>query len=372
MKIGVDFRMAGVFNSGIGRYVLELLKQELKQAAGDRFVIFYHPDDSDSADLARLKKFSNVSFVPVPIRHYSLAEQTRLAKILRAHKLDVVHFPNFNVPISYPGPFAVTIHDLVHHKLKGHKKVFPWAFWAYKFVIGHAARRAKAVIAVSQASKNDIEKFLGTPAEKIKVIYEGSSLMPQSPQAVKAVKDKYFISRPYFLFVGTLERKKNIPWLAQGFNQFLQSTGLDMDLVIAGKADPHYPNIRPQALSMARPGHLVFTDFVSDAELAALYQGAYAFVNPSSLEGFGLPGIEAMSFGRPLVVANCEVFNEIYDNAALYFEPDKLSDLVSQLQLIARDKQFYLQMQKTSHSRAAYFSWEKAAEQTLNLLRSIK
>lgn len=369
MKIGIDFRMGGNFNSGIGRYVLELLRHELPQSPQDEFIIFFHPANSDLHDLEALKKFSNAKLVAAPVRHYSWAEQVKLAKIFAAQNLDIMHFPNFNLPLNYRGPFAVTIHDLVHHKLKGHKKTWPWAFWAYKFVISRAASKAKAVIAVSQASKDDIVKFLRVPKEKITVIYEGSSLEPQSQEILQAVKNKYFIKRPYFLFVGTLERKKNIPALARSFDQFLKSSGLDIDLVIAGKADPHYPHIRSQALSITHAKNLVFTDFVSDAELAALYQGAYAFVSASSLEGFGLPGIEAMGFGLPLLVANCEVFNEIYDNAALYFNPEDSGDLVNQLKLITQDKQFYQQMRQKSLNRSVYFDWQKAAKETLQVIK---
>jgi len=365
MRIGFDFRMGGSINSGIGRYVFELLKHVAAADPGISYVVFYNERNVDEADLAVLKSFANIELVATRARHYSLAEQTTFLRELNRHNLDLVHFPNFNVPVGYKRPYVVTIHDMVHHKISGHKPSRLLHFQAYKYIIRSAAHRARTIITVTEVSKQEIIHYLGVPSEKIRVIAEAPSLEKASLEQVEEVKKKYFLSRPYFLFVGTLERKKNVVTLARGFDEFMDKHKLNVDLVIAGKPDRHYPEIKHQALDIRHRDHIVFTDYVADKDLAALYQGAYAFVTASLHEGFGLPGVEAMQFGLPLLAANTKVFNEVYDDAAIYFDPESEDDIAENMYLLARDPKFHEQLQEKSFRRAQLFSWEEAAAQTL-------
>ncbi len=371
MRIGFDFRMGGSINSGIGRYVFELLKHLAAADPGISYVVFYNERNVDQADLNVLTDFSNIKLVATRARHYSLAEQTTFLREINRHKLDLFHFPNFNAPVGYRRPYLVTIHDMVHHKISGRKPSRWLHFQAYKYVIRSAAERARAIITVTEVSKQDIMHYLGVPAEKIRVIPEAPSLEAVSPEFTDAVKKKYFLSRPYFLFVGTLERKKNVVTLARGFDEFIEKYKLNVDLVIAGKADPHYPEIRHQALDVKHRDRIVFTDFVGDQDLAALYQGAYAFVTASLHEGFGLPGVEAMQFGVPLLSANTPVFNEVYDDAAIYFDPLSVADIAEHMNILARDPQFHEQMQNKSFERAQLYNWRATAAKTLDLYREI-
>lgn len=371
MNIGIDGRMLGNRHGGIGRYVLELTRHILAIDNNNQYVLFISPKTVDQSDLQELKQFSNLTIIPVNARHYSLAEQITFLKILNRCNLDLVHFPNFNVPLFYKKPFVVTIHDLVHHKISGAKKSHFFHFLAYKKIIQSAATRARAIITVSEYSKRDIAKILGQPLEKIIVTYEGLSLKDEvTEQQLADVRRKFLLDRPYFLFVGVLERKKNIVNLTRGFDIFIKKFGLNMDLVIAGKADKHYPEIKHQAMDIKSQDRLVFTGYIDDADLAGLYKGAYAFVSASLHEGFGLPGAEAMSFGLPLAVSNIAVFNEIYDNAAVYFNPLDPNDIAEKLRLLASDTDFYRQTQSKSLARSALFDWAKTAQETINVYQA--
>jgi glycosyltransferase involved in cell wall biosynthesis len=201
-------------------------------------------------------------------------------------------------------------------------------------------------------------------------VYEAGTLKDQSEGLVEKVKKQFLLHRPYFLFVGTLERKKNIAALAQGFDKLLDANKLGVDLVFAGKADRHYPEEKFKALAIKHRDHLVFTGYIDDEVLAALYQGAHAYVNASVHEGFGLPGVEAMRFGIPLAVANSPVFNEVYDDAAVYFNPQDAGDIAEKLRLLASDQQFYEQQQEKAIARGRLFSWERAARETLKILHA--
>jgi glycosyltransferase involved in cell wall biosynthesis len=196
-------------------------------------------------------------------------------------------------------------------------------------------------------------------------------LDPVDQEHVARIKQRFLLERPYFIFVGTLERKKNIVTLTKAFDLFIEKTKLDLDLVIAGKGDKHYPDIKFQALEIKHRNRLVFTDFVSNDDLAALYQGAYAFISASLHEGFGLPGVEAMQFGLPILASNTEVFNEVYDNAGIYFDPLDINDIAEKMALVARDPQFHRQLQQKSLDRGQLFDWDKPAEQTLAVYESI-
>ena len=366
MTIGIDLRIVGNSQGGIGRYALEITRALLLLQPEHNFVLFYNAKTMAADDLQILSGRQNVRLVETQARHYSLAEQTSFYRLLSKQNLDLMHFPNFNVPLLYNKPFVVTIHDMVHHKISGAKKTHALHFYAYKKVIEHAAKAAKKIITVSAYSKTDIINYLGVPAEKIEVIYEGISAHTQaSEERVREIKNQYLLHKPYFMFVGVLERKKNLVNLTRGFDLFLTKYKLGMDLVVVGKIDKHYPEIKHHAMDIAHKNNLVFTGHVSDQELAALYSGAYAYVNASAYEGFGLPGVEAMAFGLPLAVSNIETFNEIYDNAAVYFNPDDLEDIAEKMHLLARDKQFYEQRQRNSLARAAEFDWRKAAYETL-------
>ncbi len=368
MNIGIDFRMGGVRHGGIGRYALELLKAELEQDKADKFFVFYN-DNVATEDLDTLNQHLNVELIKTSARHYSFAEQTSFLRILNNTPVDVVHFPNFNHPILYKKPFVVTIHDMVHEKLSGHKKSRWPQFKAYRMEMRHAVMGSRAIIVPSEYSSKEVLEYYPSVEGKIKIIHEGVTLAEQTPDFITKVKEQFLLFRPYFLFVGTLERKKNIVMLARGFDQLIEKFNLNVDLVFAGKTDLHYPEEKEKVLSVKHKDHIVFTGFVEDKVLAALYGGAHAYVNASLHEGFGLPGVEAMHFGLPLAVSNTPVFNEIYDDAAVYFDASDPEDIAEKLRLLAQDKQFYELRQDKSLARSRFFDWERAAKETLSVLR---
>jgi len=372
MRIGVDMRMLGSRHGGIGRYVFELAAHILEIDTTNTYFLFYNTKNSEPEDIQFFKKFTNVVFVATTIRHYSLAEQTSFLYLLNRCDLDLVHFPNFNVPAYYTKPYVVTIHDMVHHKIGGAKKSHYFHFLAYKRIIEQAAKNARAIITVSEYSKKDISHFLGTKPEKIHVLYEGTSLPATvSGQDVENVKRKWLLRKPFLLFVGVLERKKNLKMLTRALDVLIKKFHHDIDLVIVGKVDSHYPDIRYKALDITYKDHLVFTGYVGDTDLAALYKAAYGYVSASLHEGFGLPGVEAMKFGLPLAVSNIEVFNEIYDDAAIYFNPLDTDDIAEKLNLMVRDTQYHQKMQEKSFRRGQLFDWKKTAEGTLEIYNQI-
>ncbi len=368
--------MGGSLNAGIGRYSFELLNgiiEVLKKAGlSDQYqlVVFYHEQNNSPLDIQILTNLG-VELVPANFRHYSFAEQWWFPRLLQKQNLDLMHFPNFNVPILYRGPYVVTIHDVVHHALSGHKKSRYYKFIAYKLIINQAVKRAQRVLTVTNAAKKEIEAVLSVPSQKIVVTYEAPNRYQGEVTDFETLKQRYLLSRPYILFVGTLERKKNLVNLAKGFDILISKYKFDLDLVIAGKNDSHYPEIREQILNIRHRDNIVLTGFVSDSEQAGLYQNAFAFATASLFEGFGLPGLEAMEYGLPVLAANTDVFNEVYDDAAIFFDGNNPEDIAEKMHLLVNDQPFYELMQKKSLERSAEFDWQTTAKQTVKVYNQI-
>ncbi len=364
MNIGFDFRMGGVAHGGIGRYSFELLKNLLAYSTSDNFYIFLNTKTQSKEEISELSGYKNAIIIEANFRHYSLEEQLYFPSLIKKYGIHLMHFPNFNVPIRYKEPYVVTIHDMTHHKISGHKRKNLLYFYGYKYVIETAVKKSKKIITVSESSKRDIQQIFSIDDDKIRVTYEGVNCTLVTQDKVDKIRSNLLLSRPYFLFVGVLERKKNIQKLTEAFDLFIEKYGLDIDLVIAGKEDPHYPEIKSNALSVKNRHRIVFTGFVSNEELSALYQGAYAFVTTSLHEGFGLPGLEAMARSVPVIASNTDTFNEIYDDGALFCDPLDIEDIASKMHLLARDPQFYEVRQKKSLARASFFSWQETAKAT--------
>ncbi|HMR55242.1 MAG TPA: glycosyltransferase family 1 protein [Candidatus Doudnabacteria bacterium] len=367
MTIGFDFRMGGSVNAGIGRYSFELLCVMLDLNRGKhKFIVFYNESATNGEDIKVLRN-KGAQLVVANFRHYSLSEQIFFPRLLNEYKLDLIHFPNFNVPVLYSGRYIVTIHDLVHHKISGHKKARYHKFLAYKFIVERAIKNAEKVISVTEAAKEEILSFIPTDPNKIAVTYEAPNRYQGQSISFEKIASQYLLTRPYLLFVGTLERKKNLINLVKGFDKFISKYKFDMDLVIAGKVDPHYPEIRTQMLQIKHRDNLVFTGFIPNDVQATLYKNAFAFITASMHEGFGLPGLEAMEYGIPVLAANTKVFNEVYDNAAIFFDGTNTDDIAEKIHILVNDQPFYERMQKKSLERSVEFDWQLTARKTLTI-----
>lgn len=364
MKIGLDMRMADP-EYGIGRYSLEMAKAILDADHDNRYVLFVR--DVMKFRKAGFEQYSNARLVKADFRHYSFAEQFAFPLTILRQQLDLMHFMNFNVPLAMrflPIKFVVTIHDVVHIRLPGNKTRRAFHRLAMRMVLNSAARDSKRIITVSQFSKKEIVEVLKVPAYKIDVIYEAAVPQAANESEVIAARQHYGITKPYIIFIGVLERKKNLLALAQGFDVLKEKYQLNIQLVIVGKKDIHYPEITAAVKGVTYGKDIILTGMVSDKEKFALLKGARAFVSASLFEGFGLPGLEAMSMGLPLVVSNTEVFNEVYDNGAIYFDALDPQDIAQKIHFILNDEKYRSQVANNAYMRAQIYSWQKAAQQT--------
>ncbi|MBU6447580.1 glycosyltransferase family 4 protein [Patescibacteria group bacterium] len=364
MRIAIDLRMAGG-DYGIGRYGLELTGRILDLDRENTYMLLVRNPDEFRQYAGR----KNVTVIRADYPHYSMREQVAFYWLLRRLKPDLVHFINFNVPIFYNRPFVVTVHDLIHHRMPGNKKSRILHRAAYKAIIRHAIMASKRIITVSNFSRDEILRYYQVQKNKISVVYEAATVQPVSDSDIAQVRQKFGIGKPYIIFVGVMERKKNVLALAAAFDILKDDYSQNIQLVLAGREDRHYPEIIRQVSEIRYKKDLILTGVVGDKDKYALYKGADAFVSASLFEGFGLPGVEAMSVGTPLAVSNIEVFNEIYDNGAIYFDPKNPRDIAQKINLLMSDRKYRELISNNAFQRAKDFSWEKAARETLSIYK---
>src|SRR3989338_915102 len=375
MKIVFDARMFG-HSFGIGVYTRELISRLPIQGRDHQFTFLVRPADETYIREHIVKGAKNVRLVPTKISHYSWAEQLVLPLLLMRLNAQVVHFPNFNVPIFYNGDFVVTVHDMVHHKIFGHRRDSWYKHLAYRWVMKRALFGSRAVIAVSKFSKQEILQFYpDMPARKIYTVAEGVGPefnREELPGEIYTLREKYGIKQPYILFVGVWEVKKNLPCLATVFEK-LAARHSDLQLVLAGKEDPWHPEVREQVEAAAGKykDRLIAPGFVENEDMPALFRQAEVYVNASPNEGFGLPGVEAQACGTPVAVADTDVFREVYGQAAHYFnfrEVDYATKVIDGL-LLNHSKRMDLKF--LGFEQAKLYSWEDTVDKTLQIYEAL-
>jgi glycosyltransferase involved in cell wall biosynthesis len=280
---------------------------------------------------------------------------------------------NYGMPWFTPCPRVLTLHDAIDQvyytrRAKGRERWRPSAIRT-RLIHWIARHRAHRVITVSEHAKGDIVRFLRVPARRVSVVYEAADPhfhRPVDPREVAACRVKYELRRPYFLFLGGWEQRKNVPFLLRAF----AATRLpEVELVLAGGKDEQ--RAAPSALAdeLGCADRLRLLGFVPECDLPALYAGAIAFVYPSEYEGFGLQVCEAMAVGCPVLVARVTSLPEVAGTGGETFVLDDPDELTSLLRRVATDERFRANLATRARARSAFFSWEKAASETVGVYR---
>lgn len=387
MRTVFDSRLYGTKHGGIGRYTKELIKQLLKIDQKNQYVFLVY-SEKDAERLQRLAltaKNDRIKTLVFPYRWYTFGEQWRLPRLLKKMRPDLVHFPHFNVPIHYHGKFIVTIHDLIiHHFPDERATTLPkWLYQiklaAYHRTIKHAVRGSEMIIVPSEFTKQDISRFYPIDPEKIKVIYEapiGANSKLEIQNSKLQLKIKNLTN--YILYVGSAYPHKNLERLIAAFKILKQKNNSDLQLVLVGKIDYFYQRLHRSVnnnLTRLVGGQafqqfnndIIFYGHASDCELTALYQKASLFVFPSLHEGFGLPPLEAMSHGLPVVAANATCVPEICGNAAIYFDPADVDDMAAKIWQVYQDKNQQEKLRQFGFEQIKKYSWDECARETLQI-----
>lgn len=372
MRIGIDCRIYSSNFTGIGRYTHELVQNLIKindeKKRPHEFILFFNNPEYKNYEPPN----PSVKKVLVDAQHYSMKEQIKFLFILRKQKLDFTHFPHFNLPIFYRRPYMVTIHDLTLSLFPGRKMNKWYHRFAYNIVIKNAVKHAVKIIAVSNNTKEDIINHLNVPEEKIEVIYHGISekfTLLDDPKITEKTLKKFQIEKDFLLYTGVWRDHKNLPRLIKAFSILKNEKYLDLSLVITGKPDPCYPEVKDTVKKLNLQQDVIFTGQVSDEELVHLYNAARIYVFPSLYEGFGFPPLEAMKCGTPVAASKASSIPEICgENNAIFFDPYDINDMADKIAMLYKDADMQTKLIENGIARACKFSWDITAEKTYDTI----
>lgn len=369
MRIGIDARLYSSSFTGIGRYVHELIEHLLKIDRKNQYVLFFNNP--------RFEEFSspckNAEKILAASPHYSSAEQLHFWRVLNRSSLDLMHFTHFNAPILYRRPSIVTIHDLTLSLYPGKKMTGSLPRLAYHATIRSVVKRAKRVIAVSENTKHDLARLLRADPEKIRVIYEGVN--PQFHQIedrglINRFCEKTGLVKPYILYTGVWRSHKNLVNLIRAFGILKNKYKFGGWLVITGKEDPWYPEVKQAVRDEKLGGAVRFTGLIPDEDLVLLYNGALLYILPSLYEGFGLPALEAFACGVPVCAARSSSLPEICgEGNAVFFDPHSTEDMAEKIASVYNNEARMAELRERGLARVKDFSWKRMAEETLKVYR---
>jgi len=383
MKIGIDARFYGPIGKGLGRYTQEVVDNIIMINEADSegqfdFVIFLSPDNFDEF----ISESSRVKKVLLDVPWYSWSEQFKMPFYIWREHLDLIHFPHFNIPIFTPTKFVMTLHDLILTHFPtvraSTKSNFVYRFknLAYRLVMKVAINRAKRIITVSEFTKRDIIYNFPKAVSKIVVTYEGVANLKRGRDSLFVAKldsqetlEKYHLGNNFLLYVGNAYPHKNLEALIRAFVQ-MRTDIPDLKLVLVGKEDFFYSRIHDFARSLNLwqkenvNSPIVFPGYVPDSQLEVIYQAARAYVFPSLYEGFGLPPLEAMAKGCPVLSSDRASLPEILGKAAVYFNPEDDDDLVVKVEQILSDDNFRQEMITRGLEKVKEYSWWECARET--------
>ena len=364
MHVLFDGRM--INNTGIGRIVQNFSK--FLFSTKDIAVTFllndvYNTSCFDNPNV----KFKKLD-VAIPI--YSLSEQLLLPFEISKLKPDLIHFPHFNLPILESHPFIVTINDLIYY-------LFPEAcpsklkHFCARYMISRATQKAKKIITISQYSKYDLLRHLKISEKKITVIYPGVDNDIYHPvedeKMLEKCRSKYGINKKFIFYTGNHEPRKNLIPLIKAFSQLKNID--DYQLVIGGKIDPRRKDLYKFSEELVLKNNLIFTNFIDENDLVLLYNMAEAFVFPSLYEGFGLPPLEAMACGTPVICSNTSSLPEVVGDAALLFNPTDTQEIKQTIEDVLENNDLRNNLIEKGKNRASSFKWSEAVKNFIQLYK---
>ncbi|MFC1687810.1 glycosyltransferase family 4 protein [Patescibacteria group bacterium] len=375
MRIGIDARFYGTTGKGLGRYTQKLIEYLERFDQENEYVILLRKENWDQYTPHN----NNFHKVLADYQWYTLQEQIQFPRLLSQQKLDLVHFPHFNVPVFFKGKFIVTIHDLIltHYPTIRASTLSPILYMfkhrAYKYVITKAVKKAQKILTVSEFTKNDIIKhFHLTDPSRVAVTYEGVDIPNDiiSNDEKDNLLKRFTITKPYVLYVGNVYPHKNLEKFIKAFKDII-TRDKDLLFVLVGKEDYFFKRLRAQVERTDLSKNIVFTGFVTDSELFTLYANARLFVFPSLYEGFGLPPLEAMSAGTPVVASRATSIPEVCGDAAVYFDPNNIYDMIQSVERVLTDEALRQNLIQNGKKRIQDFHWDTMARETLDVYQTI-
>lgn len=366
MRIGIDARLVYYSRAGIGQYILNLAGWLAQIDGANEYVLLQ--SRKDSTTIVERANFRRVSLW-TPSHHRF--EQHALPAEIAHLGLDLLHSPDFIPPFRANCRTVITVHDLAFLL---YPQFLTRESARYYGQIDQAVRQADHIIADSESTRRDILRMLGTPPDKVSVVYLAANPLYRPiplAQARQRVAEKFGLSGDFILSVGTIEPRKNLPTLLRAYRQLLDAYKLDVGLALAGGEGWLYAEIPSLVRRLRLTGRARFLGRVPDEDLLHLYNAAGMVAHPALYEGFGLPPLEAMACGTPVVVSNASSLPEVVGGAGLLIEPEGVDAWAAALWRVFCDDDLRDELSQKALARSRRFSWERAARHTLRIYEQV-
>lgn len=367
MRIGIDARLPAYSQGGISTYVSRLVETLLEIDRADEFTVFQ--SRKQRAPLVKDPRLRVRSLWTPPHHRW---EQATLPLELLPRRLDVLHSPDFVPPFRRRGPSVITVHDLAFRRYPETKTGDSLRYYDQT---DRAVREADGIIAVSETTRDDLEELMGVDPARVDVVHHGVDPFYrelEDQEVVRRFCRDRGLPESFLLWVGTMEPRKNLACLFRAFKALEGRLPEDRALlVLAGPKGWRYEETERVFASLGIAGRTCFFGPATEAELLLLYNAAWAFAFPSLYEGFGLPPLEAMACGTPVVASSAPAMPEVLGDAALYFDPQDHRTLAEHLERLCEEPALRLRLRRTGFETARRYRWGDAARRTLGVYRRV-
>ena len=366
MRIGIEAQRIFRKNKhGMDYVVLQEIKEIQKMDAKNEYFVFVAPGEDRC-----LEDSKNVHIIEIGGNFYPLWEQFTLPKAIKELNLDMLHCTSNTAPIRCKIPLILTLHDIIflEPRDKSNKSLYQNLGWFYRrLVVPRILRKCQYIITVSNFEKNNIISKLNIPQERIRMIYNGYNEWFKPTQDTDQVYKKYIEDLGYFFFLGNTDPKKNTERTLIAYSMYLEKSDVKRKLLMAdldkGYLDDiiernHIENIRD---------YIVMPGYIVNSDLPYIYNNAFAFLYTSLRESFGIPLLEAMACGTPVITSNTSSMPEIGGTDAILVNPESPEEIAEKMLLLEKDDQYYKKQEEYGIIRAKLFSWRLTAESLLNV-----
>lgn len=372
MKIAIEAqRIFRRDKHGMDFVILETLKELQKQDDGNIYYVFVAPGEDRCLD-----ESDNLHIIELRCPTYPLWEQVALPLAVRQHKVDLLHCTSNTAPLWCSVPLVLTLHDIIYLEPRQHRSpsFYQELGWYYrKWVVPRILKKCKKIITVSHFECHRIREALHLPNKQITAVYNGYNLhfSPHNNLNHKII-DKYINQEGFIFFLGNTDPKKNAARTLKAYALYLSTSNVKRPLLIADLKEEYIDAILQQENITEIKKHLFYPGYIANQDLATLYNAAFAFLYPSLRESFGIPMLEAMACGTPIIAGNTSAMPEVAGKEAILVDPNIPQDIANAILQLENDADFYQQQVTYGLERVKHFSWKKTADEYVKIYKGIQ
>ena len=370
MRIGIEAqRIFRTNKHGMDYVVLEEIKELQKSDARNEYFVFVAPGEDRC-----LKDSKNVHIIEIGNNFYPLWEQFSLPRAVNQLNLDMLHCTSNTAPIRCKVPLILTLHDIIflEPRDKSNKSFYQDMGWRYRrFVVPRILKKCKRIITVSDFEYNNIITKLQIPEEKMVMIYNGYNKWFRPVEDTELIYQQYIEEPGYFFFLGNTDPKKNTERTLIAYSKYLEMSDVKRKLLMADLDKGYLDEIIDRNDIGNIRDHIVMPGYIKNADLPYIYNNAFAFLYTSLRESFGIPLLEAMACGTPVITSNTSSMPEIGGSEVIMVNPLNVNEITEKMLLLEKDKALYQKQKDIGIIRAQQFSWEYTAEQLLMVYEDV-